>query len=148
MAYERRPPKGSKFASVDSFEEPPGSNVPKAQGTPQGNFFYGFDNMHSDSFRKTPFGGQMNSQVKGPKVDSLESLVAKLAELHFIVKGKVDSESNVELMFCSPEPIVTQEVPQRQEPKEVQHAVHPEIRYIEAPKKHVKRREGRRKHLF
>lgn len=146
MAYERRPPKGSKFASVDSFEEPPGP-VPMTQES-SGNFFYGFDNMHSDSFRKAPLGGQMNNRVKGPKVDSLESLVAKLAELHFIVKGKIDSENNVELMFCSPEPIVTQEVPPNRAPQEVCFAPQPEVRYIEAPRKHVKRREGRRRTMF
>jgi hypothetical protein len=148
MAHERRPPKGRKFASVDSFEDPPDVPAPNVQEYAPGDFFHGFDNMHSDSFRKSPVGGQMNNRVKGPKVDSLESLVAKLAELQFIVKGKIDSENNVELMFCSPEPIVTQEVPPNRVPQEVCFAPRPEVRYIEAPRKHVKKREGRRRTIF
>lgn len=147
MAYERKPPKGNKFANVSSFEEPP---IQIPQGQADSGFFTEFDQMHSDSFKKTSFGGKMNDGIKGPRVESLETLVAKLAELHFTVKGKIDAEGKVEMMFCSPEPIVTQEPPKR-EPA-VEFTPQPEFRYIEAPRvrrsSSLKKDKHRRKTLF
>jgi hypothetical protein len=147
MAYERKPPKGSKFANVSSFEEPP-IQIPPKQAQAETGFFAEFDQMHSDSFKKAPIGGKFGSGIKGPRVESLESLVAKLAELHFTVKGKIDEDGKVEMMFCSPEPIVQEEPPKRG--PAVEFAPQPAVRYIEAPHRHRDKHDSRkgRKLLF
>jgi len=141
MAYDR-PKRGPNVRVEEKLREPTGDphNVEEPSA-----FFRGFDNMHSGAFRNSSTGSSENSTgTVSPELKHLAALVKVLAELQFITKGKVDSNGKVELMFCSPEPIVTQEVkPHIEEPVTPQPRVsvvpEPEIRYIELPREHTKR---------
>jgi len=105
-------PKRAKNARVDDyFEEPPGTPV---EEIPRQQPFFGsaYDNMHSNTFDGTrPLSGKGTSGIKSPKVGTLESLVSTLAGLHFTTKGKIDEDGKFELVFCSPEPVVTAVTP-------------------------------------
>jgi hypothetical protein len=142
MANKRPPKKEERFADADSFETP--VMAPPAGGKPDQNFFSGFDFVHSDSFNHASFGGVKNIGIKGPKVESLESLVTRLAELHFVVKGKISEDGKVEMMFCSPEPIVTQEVPLQRDPAPECSFPKPQVQFVEAPRALAAKREHRR----
>lgn len=153
MAYER-PKKGTKFARVDTFDESIENPTPRQSGV-SNDFFEGFDNIHSGKFAASSFGGGRANRLESKTIKSsqLESLVTRLAELHFTVKGKVDDEGKVELMFCSPEPVVVQEPAMAQiAAPSVSFApeAKPEIRYIkERHHRHDRSRDRRgRKALF
>jgi hypothetical protein len=137
MAYDR-PNKGPKVR--DKFSEPSGQPMFTQGGDADGSFFQGFDNLHSASFKaNASTGSTVKTESTTPKIEHLAFLVKTLADLQFITKGKVDSDGKVELMFCSPEPVVTQVASSVTEPaknrvrfEEVE-TKNPEIRYIERP---------------
>jgi hypothetical protein len=93
---------------VREFAFPPRNPMPKQQDS--GSFFHGFDNLHHQAFDRASSGGE-STNLTNPKIEHLSFLVKTLAELQFITKGKVGADGSVELMFCSPEPIVAQTTP-------------------------------------
>jgi len=118
------------------------------------NFFSDYSNWHAGAFAQTP-GGKANG-LQVTKGCTVETLVSTLADLQFTVKGKVGEDGKFELMFCSPDPVVTQEVTRSEPPApivEVGTEVPPkpvmerEVRFIEAPRRreHSRERSHRRR---
>jgi len=126
-----RPPRKSKFTRVDDDEEPELIN-PVRNEQPNGSFFSDYDQMHSKFF-KSADDKSADKKVEETKVVDLESLVRTLASLQFTTKGKIDADGKVEIVFCSPEPIVMEEKPV------------PEVRFVE-PNKPSKERARRHSH--
>jgi len=143
-----RPPRKPKFTRVDDeIEEPELINPPFRRENPTENsFFNDYDQMHSKSFHNGSTGGKPGDtsqfQMKGIKGADLESLVKTLASLQFTTKGKIDSDGKVEIVFCSPEPIVMEEKPT------------PRVEFIElkqpkeAPRHSHRHREHKRRFLM
>jgi hypothetical protein len=74
----------------------------------------------------------LTNSVEGVQVANLESLVRTLASLQFTTKGKIDADGKVEIVFCSPEPIVMEE------------KVAPTVRFVKPD--HPQESTPRRKH--
>jgi hypothetical protein len=127
-----RPPRKTKFTRVDDDEEPELIN-PKREEKP--SFFTDYDQMHQNSFRKSGDKPEVQSN-KGTFDVNLESLVKTLASLQFTTKGKIDADGKVEIMFCSPEPIVLEE-------KSIPEAKLVEFGY---PKEHYSRHKHSHRH--
>jgi hypothetical protein len=106
MAYVR-PPRKSKVTRVDDDEEPELIN-PTRDEKPTG-LFADYDQMHSKTFKPAGDKPANKNSVEGVQVANLESLVRTLASLQFTTKGKIDADGKVEIVFCSPEPIVMEE---------------------------------------
>jgi hypothetical protein len=96
-------PKKRTNINVDNIYEESRANPVETEGPPM-SYFSEYDGMHKNLFDANTAS---KSIPAAPKVDALESLVAKLASLQFIVKGKIDADGKTELIFCSPEPVVT-----------------------------------------
>jgi len=97
-----RPPRKSKFTRVDDEEEPELINPVRGE---KSSFFNDYDQMHQKAF-KVSGDKPENLNSKSTYDVNLESLVKTLASLQFTTKGKIDADGKVEIMFCSPEPIV------------------------------------------
>lgn len=107
--FDRPPdPVPNRQPEFKEFAFPPRNPMPRQQDS--GSFFHGFDNLHQHAFDRASSGGESTSMMN-PKIEHLSFLVKTLAELQFITKGKVGADGSVELMFCSPEPIVAQTTP-------------------------------------
>jgi hypothetical protein len=102
-----RPPRKSKVTRVDDDEEPELINPKREE---KFSFSSDYDQMHQKSF-KGPDDKSGPTKQKGTFDVNLESLVKTLASLQFTTKGKIDADGKVEIMFCSPEPIVLEEKP-------------------------------------
>jgi hypothetical protein len=76
----------------------------------RGFFFDEYQSMHSEHFRPPPAKAGGGSQLIA-QTSQLESLVSTLAHLQFTMKGKLDSDGNMEFIFCSPDPVLTQVSP-------------------------------------
>jgi len=137
-------PRRSKFTRVDDEnEEPELINPVRNETTSNSNFFNDYDQMHSSTFRNGNGGKpeqNVPDKVKDASGRDLESLVRTLASLQFTTKGKIDSDGKVEIIFCSPEPIVIEEKP-KPEVRFVENE--PEIR-VKTQHKHKHRRSNRR----
>jgi len=129
------------------------NDVPMEGGPNVGNppkvnsFFDEYDNWHSEKFSNTPYGGGKTTFQK-TKGHSVESIVTTLASLQFTMKGKLDEDGKLELVFCSPEPVVTQDttpaatkVSEVNTPQEriVQFAEHPRVRARSHERRHKPR---------
>jgi hypothetical protein len=142
MAHER--PKSK--VRVNDFDVPPETES-KRTGSSGGYYSEDYANMHNGYFaRSTPRSGGGANIIQGPKGGTLEDLVAKLATLQYTVKGKVGEDGKFEIVFCSPEPIVTQVPTTVEKPgKGVSWTPRtPEVRYIEAPRKDKKSKRRHR----
>jgi hypothetical protein len=109
-----RPQRRSKFTRVDDNVEDEPVFFKNEEANRQFSFDGDYDQMHNQSFTNG-VGGKptpKETKIKGASVSDLESLVKTLASLQFTTKGKVDSDGNVEIVFCSPEPIVVEEKPE------------------------------------
>jgi hypothetical protein len=132
-----RPPRKSQFTRVDNDNEEPELINPKREKTTANSFFFDdYNQMHSETF-KAATGEPVKQplQSKGISGGNLESLVRTLASLQFTTKGKVDADGKVEIVFCSPVPIVTEEKPK------------PEVRFIESerPRERTRHRSHKQK---
>jgi len=137
-----RPSRKSKFTRVDDdVNEEPELINPRRDEQPTGSFFNDYDQMHSKSFNNMDDKSIENKKIKGLTGGDLESLVKTLASLQFTTKGKIDADGKVEIVFCSPEPIVMEEKPV------------PEVRFVksDAPQRmapHHSHRHKERKGRF
>jgi len=101
MAYAR-PNKRNNNVRVDDFEERSDAPPNRGEGTSKSFFSSDYDNMFPGSFHSGSEG------IRGPSGCTLETLVATLAKLQFVTKGKVGEDGKFELIFCSPEPVVSE----------------------------------------
>lgn len=110
MAHVR--PKRANTAGEKVFEEVP---VSHPVGEKTQSFFSGdYSQMHSRAFAESGGGRNApssNAGIRGPSGCTLETLVSTLATLQFTTKGKVGEDGKFELIFCSPEPVVSEEKP-------------------------------------
>jgi hypothetical protein len=130
-----RPQRKSQFTRVDNDnEEPELINPTRGKTTANSFFFDDYSQMHSKTFKPDPDKPGKEIISKGIQSCDLESIVRTLASLQFTTKGKIDADGKVELVFCSPDPIVTTENPK------------PEVRFVESerPKERAHRRHGNR----
>jgi len=147
-------PKRTNKVRVEDFEE--SSEAPPVREEPQSFFYSDYSRMHSAKFAEAPqaasFGS--NAGIKGPSGCTLETLVSTLATLQFVTKGKVDADGKFELVFCSPEPVVsevktsTTPTPKsvlRQALEETPVPVTKQDRYVEVPReRHHRHKRSRR----
>jgi len=112
-----RPPRAKQYAKASVFEEP--QEVPPVEEeTTQGSFFFSdYNRMHPKLNADPPQAkGPRGTAIKGPSGCTLETLVATLANLQFTTKGKVGEDGKFEIVFCSPEPIVSEVKPRTPSP--------------------------------
>lgn len=127
-------PKRTNNVRVDSFEEPAAA-PPVQEETPRSYFASDFTNMHQKSFAENSqaasFG--INASIKGVRGCTIETLVSTLASLQYTTKGRIGEDGKFELIFCSPEPVVSEAPPPTPEPVTIQK----QVRYVEEePRRH------------
>jgi len=130
-------PKKTKVRVDSVFDDPPGT---PPEEIPRWTFDSAYDNMHSSAFDGPSSKGDGTSGIKSPKVGSLESMVSTLAKLHFTTKGKINEDGKFELVFCSPEPVTSVEIP-KIEPQ-------PVVRFEEPRARHERRRRPKTRFLL
>jgi len=135
-------PKRTNNARVDPFEEP-GGTPPVQEETPRSFFASDYTNMHQQSFKaenaRTSSPG-VNAKIAGVGGCTLETLVSTLASLQYTTKGKVGEDGKFELIFCSPEPVVSEVKPLPYDNAEQRH-----VRYVEdTPRRHHRHRDSKR----
>jgi len=116
-------PKRTGHVRVDDYETPGEPPIDNRKGEPRGFFSNDYDNMFPGMSSPFTKGGG----IQGPSGCTLETLVATLANLQFTTKGKVGEDGKFELIFCSPEPVVSEVKPQ---PTELPVK---EVKYVEVP---------------
>jgi hypothetical protein len=103
--------------------------------------------MHAGSFSSTGYAGAKKGGIQGPKACTLETLVSTLAALHFTTKGKVGEDGKFELIFCSPEPVVSVETPKAEEPRAGREELAPifqrEVHFVEPKRRHHSHRKSK-----
>jgi len=102
MANVRPKRTGNERVNNFDFQPPEAPPSVNREERPESFFKNDYDNMFPGSFTR------MSEGIRGPSGCSLETLVATLATLHFTTKGKVGEDGKFELIFCSPEPVVSE----------------------------------------
>jgi hypothetical protein len=106
MAYQRKPKKATK-ESADSYEFADEEVPSVKRETPQSAFASDFQNMHP-GLNTQPRSAGVQGDKNAIGKTSIESIVSTLAHLQFTTKGRIDENGKFELIFCSPEPVVTE----------------------------------------